>query len=159
MSEVFGCCRELMEFSASDNISMFGQSRATCITLAHWRRLHRRKLIFFKCRKHGSSSSMSSSDGSRSRLRLFEENGNISTWAMNIERPYMLQFSRHTYVKSKYSNFGSCLTMSAKMFQVGISDAFKSSSSKLPNGARSPAQLIVELGSDAVSSPFVYCAQ
>lgn len=65
-----GCCKWLIEFSATDNCSISGHNREICITLDHWRKLQRRKLIFFKWRKYFSSSLISLSVGSRNRFRL-----------------------------------------------------------------------------------------
>lgn len=59
-----------------------------------------------------------------------------------------------THVKSKCSNFGNCLTISASTFQVGISDAVKSSTSKLAKGDKSPAEFIFEFGSETVVNSF-----
>lgn len=54
------------------------------------------------------------------------------------------------YVKSKYSSFGNCRTISATTFQVGINDADKSRTNRFANAVRSPALLMFEFGSDTV---------
>lgn len=148
---VSGAVNELMEFSATDNCSMFGQSRAMCNKLFQLRILHRRKLIFFKCRKSGSKTDISSSSGNRNRFRLkcsLKEKETIEWW-----KSLTLSYGLY-YVRSRNSNFGNCLTISATIFHVGIRDAVKSKTKRLANGLKLPAQLMLEFGRETVVSSF-----